>query len=176
MTQPTPDELVYDYRITGVRRVVDGDTFDLELESAIDFGFYIVDTKTFSTRFRLYGFDAVELSSPEGKAAKVFTEGWFSDALAHHILRCRTYKADNFGRWLADPYVLNPDGSHTYLRQALKAAGYEKDPDKWVQPLPSDASQTAAQTADGAMADLRAAYGELGYLRSDVPNQKENNA
>ena len=124
------DEKIYDYRIANVIRVIDGDTFVLELESEIDFGFYVIDTKRWTTRFRLYGIDCPELHTAAGTDAKEFAENWLADNAEK--LRARTYKADDFGRWLADVYWLGDDGAYNYLRQALRAAGLEKPNDKWA--------------------------------------------
>lgn len=90
----------YDYRVAGVRRVVDGDTVDL----VVDVGFYLTAT----LRFRLKGVDTPEVrdSDPDIRAraaeATVFVQQWLSDHSAN--LRARTYKADSFGRWLAEVY------------------------------------------------------------------------
>jgi len=90
--------LIYIYKAELVR-VVDGDTVDL----IIDLGF---DTSR-KERFRLYGIDAPEMNTPEGKEAKE----WLEDALmpleAIYVetiqLETRA-KRDKYGRFLAVLY------------------------------------------------------------------------
>lgn len=100
---------VYDYEITEVMRIVDGDTYDLR----IDLGFHM----SAALRFRLYGYDTPEVygqskDSEEyeaGKQASDFVELWFNSwerAPEFVEFRAATYKADSFGRWLADIYVV----------------------------------------------------------------------
>lgn len=88
--------MTYDYRVIEVRRVVDGDTFDL----TVSVGFHL----TAALRFRLHGVDTPEVygrnAEPAGAEASAFVAGW----LEGRSLRARTYKGDAFGRWLADVY------------------------------------------------------------------------
>jgi micrococcal nuclease len=90
--------LIYIYKAELIR-VVDGDTVDL----IIDLGF---DTSR-KERFRLYGIDAPELRTAEGKAAKE----WLWDALqpleaiyVQTIQLSTKAKRDKYGRFLAVLY------------------------------------------------------------------------
>ena len=90
--------MIYIYKAELVR-VVDGDTVDL----IIDFGF---DT-SHKERFRLYGIDAPEMNTPEGKVAKA----WLWDALQPlqaiyvQTIQLETKaKRDKYGRFLAVLY------------------------------------------------------------------------
>lgn len=93
---------MYDYKVAHVIKVVDGDTVDLTLERTVDYGFYLVETKQFSLRFRLLGVDTPERGQPGFTEATNFVKEWLA-ALEGHV-RARTYKADSFGRWLVDLY------------------------------------------------------------------------
>lgn len=98
------DEKVYDYRVVQCIRVVDGDTYDITLEKRIDFGFRLIETKQWSTRFRLLGADTWETNEAGGAAATRAAEAWINMAIYADVLRGETFKTDNFGRWLIDLY------------------------------------------------------------------------
>jgi len=90
--------LIYIYKAELVR-VIDGDTVDL----IIDLGF---DTSR-KERFRLYGIDAPEMNTAEGKEAKA----WLEDAIrppeaiyVHTIQLSTKAKRDKYGRFLAVLY------------------------------------------------------------------------
>jgi micrococcal nuclease len=90
--------LIYIYKAELIR-VVDGDTVEL----MIDLGF---DTSR-KERFRLYGIDAPEIRTKEGKAAKA----WLSEALQPlepiyvQTIQLETKaKRDKYGRFLAVLY------------------------------------------------------------------------
>ena len=90
--------MIYIYKAELIR-VVDGDTVDL----IVDLGF---DTSR-KERFRLYGIDAPEIRTDEGKAAKA----WLWDALQPleaiyvQTLQHKTKaKRDKYGRFLAVLY------------------------------------------------------------------------
>jgi micrococcal nuclease len=90
--------MIYIYKAELIR-VVDGDTVDL----IIDLGF---DTSR-KERFRLYGIDAPELRTKEGKAAKT----WLREALqplesiyVQTIQLSTKAKRDKYGRFLAVLY------------------------------------------------------------------------
>ena len=86
---------MYTYKAT-LRRVVDGDTVDLD----VDLGFYM----TAALRFRVLGVDTPELrggtdeTKAKAREAKAFVEAELSKATRIYIA---TEKADSFGRWLA---------------------------------------------------------------------------
>jgi micrococcal nuclease len=90
--------MIYIYKAELIR-VVDGDTVDL----VIDLGF---DTSR-KERFRLYGVDAPEMNTPEGKEAKAWLwealqplEAIYIETLQHKTKA----KRDKYGRFLAVLY------------------------------------------------------------------------
>jgi micrococcal nuclease len=90
--------MIYIYKADLIR-VVDGDTVDL----VIDLGF---DTSR-KERFRLYGVDAPEMNTPEGKEAKAWLwealqplEAIYIETLQHKTKA----KRDKYGRFLAVLY------------------------------------------------------------------------
>jgi micrococcal nuclease len=96
--------MIYIYKAELIR-VVDGDTVDL----IIDLGF---DTSR-KERFRLYGVDAPEMNTPEGKEAKA----WLWEALQPlesiyvQTVQLETKaKRDKYGRFLAVLYREQPTG------------------------------------------------------------------
>lgn len=106
-------EREWDYRVTALVRAVDGDTFDLTLSKHMDFGFRLIEDKSWSTRFRLLGINAPELNEAGGAAATAFASSWITAAIQEDMLRGQTHKADNFGRWLIDLYRLD-SGRHLH--------------------------------------------------------------
>lgn len=112
---------MYEYLIRKVHYVVDGDTFDLEL----DLGFYQFGVY----RVRLLGVDTPELygkyATDEGRMAKEFVEDWFDGAFGRgDRLVAITRKADSFGRWLASVYAVSTDNSSSiYLADDLIDSG-----------------------------------------------------
>jgi micrococcal nuclease len=95
--------LIYIYKAELIR-VVDGDTVDL----IIDLGFDTLRRE----RFRLYGIDAPEMRTKEGKTAKA----WLEDALmpleaiyVQTIQLSTKAKRDKYGRFLAVLYDHMPD-------------------------------------------------------------------
>jgi micrococcal nuclease len=90
--------LIYIYKAELIR-VVDGDTVDL----IIDLGF---DTSR-KERFRLYGVDAPEMNTAEGKAAKAWLIGILGPYGAIYVqtIQLETKaKRDKYGRFLAVLY------------------------------------------------------------------------
>ena len=89
------------YHNATLSKVVDADTLDFDL----DLGFHI----NVKHRFRLAGINAPEIRGEErayGLIAKNRVESllWFNP-----VTRIITYKADSFGRWLADIYIKQKD-------------------------------------------------------------------
>lgn len=85
---------MYEYKAQ-LHNVVDGDTVDLK----VDLGF-----KTFIIeRFRLLGFDAPEMKTPQGQPAK----NHLQSLLEKHTLSLviKSEKRDGFRRWLGTLYV-----------------------------------------------------------------------
>jgi micrococcal nuclease len=90
--------MIYIYKAELIR-VVDGDTVDL----IIDLGF---DTSR-KERFRLYGVDAPEMNTAEGKAAKAWLIGILGPYGAIYVqtIQLETKaKRDKYGRFLAVLY------------------------------------------------------------------------
>jgi len=91
----------YIYSAT-ITNVVDGDTVDAN----IDLGF----TVWVKIRFRLNSIDTPELNSPDaivresGQKAKEYVKS----VLLGKTVTISSFKADKYGRWLADIYL--PDG------------------------------------------------------------------
>jgi endonuclease YncB( thermonuclease family) len=76
-------------------RVVDGDTFEM----MIDYGYREYGRKM----IRVRGYDAPELSTPEGARMKAQAEQVFAGA---STIVVRSYKDHmSFARWIADVYV-----------------------------------------------------------------------
>lgn len=100
------------WRRAGLRRVVDGDTMDLQ----IDLGFHMQA----AVRVRLLGVDTPEKNSSDpmerirAAAAQQFAEAWFvlaaydsGDREVAWPLLVQTTKTGKFGRWLAR--IVGPD-------------------------------------------------------------------
>ena len=89
-------ESLYWYK-ANVSRVVDGDTVD----AIVDLGFH-----TFAVhRFRLMGYNAPELRGSERSKGKVASHALEELLLPHSEVLIKTYKADSFGRYLADIFL-----------------------------------------------------------------------
>lgn len=90
----------WDFKVVRVRKVVDGDTIDLEL----DLGFY----QSGVYRFRLLGVDTPEMNSRDeaererALEARDFVASWLEERAP--FLRVTSFKADSFGRWLGEIY------------------------------------------------------------------------
>lgn len=82
-----------------VLRVVDGDTVDVELRRTVDFGFNIIQTTTHKLKVRLYGVNAPEMSTPEGKQVRL----WLIEQVMGKAVRVKTVKdrTEKYGRYLA---------------------------------------------------------------------------
>ena len=103
----------YDYAVTRVLRVVDGDTID----AVIDLGLRVTVTE----RLRVLGVQCPESRKPGGSEATRFTTAWLTIAHVKGGLRVTTHKADSFGRWLAD---FRDDTTGEHLAGALIGAGH----------------------------------------------------
>lgn len=93
---------MYQYS-AAVDRVVDGDTLDL----IVDLGFKV----KLQERFRLASIDAPESygtrASEAGRASCLFLAGILPEGSP---VRIRTQKTGKFNRWVAEVWVVNPDG------------------------------------------------------------------
>jgi micrococcal nuclease len=102
---------LYDYQ-ADVRRVVDGDTYDFE----VDLGFHV---KT-AIRVRMVGVDTHETYGvskdteeyERGMEEKRFVEDWF-DAAEDVIIRTEKDGQGKYGRWLARVYDGDPADKKT---------------------------------------------------------------
>lgn len=117
----------FDFRVTCIHRVLDGDTFDLE----VDLGFH---TRT-AKRYRLAGIDTAEVwgsnAEEAGKIQRDWAEEWLNGVLEQGSLRVRTFPLNwdvplsdgGFGRWAAIVYdVINME----FLSDAMASQGFEK--------------------------------------------------
>lgn len=109
----TPPE-VFERRATVVR-VVDGDTLHVD----VDLG---CDTHLAMT-VRLYGVNAPETITEEGKVATRFVETWVSEHGPVFVVRTAKDRKEKYGRYLAD--LLPPSGPS--LCNALLDAGHAVD-------------------------------------------------
>jgi len=109
-------EFIDEYYVYRARmlNVVDGDTYDLE----VDVGFNL----KFNSRFRLYGYDTPELrrgsdlEKSQAGEAKKFVICWFQSRPRIYI---RTHKADSFGRWLAEVFTEHDDLGEMLVEKKL---------------------------------------------------------
>lgn len=101
------------YRVGRVQNVVDGDTFDAD----VDLGFY---TST-RQRFRLKGIDAPEMTGASRVLGEKSKQA-LQDLILFHKVIIKSEKTDSFGRYLADVYVI-VDGQEIDVVQHLLALG-----------------------------------------------------
>lgn len=93
-------------------RVVDGDTFVIDLERQFDFGFHVVSKFSAQQTLRLRGVNTPEVVGAEkerGLKAKAAVEAFF--AMSFGPIDVTTYKSDKYGRWLADVKISTKDGT-----------------------------------------------------------------
>jgi len=119
---------MYEYRVFDIPRVIDGDTFDFD----VDLGFYTI----IRVRVRLNGIDTPEVYGPNrdperGPAASEAAAQWLARVHEKRQVGLRTFKANwdvplaagAFGRWLGDVYDIK---TGEYLAQYLIGEGHEK--------------------------------------------------
>ena len=107
-----------------VYRIVDGDTVYLKLtmvyKEEVDFGFHILDTveliKTAIIDFRLLGINAPEMHGAEKSKGEASKEA-LANLISGKKLRVETSKAGKYGRWLAQIYVVNDNGTELDVNQ-----------------------------------------------------------
>jgi endonuclease YncB( thermonuclease family) len=127
----SPDE-VYG-RVT---HVVDGDTFDLQVQDSNR----LLDNVI---RVRLADIDCPETrgpkTSPEGKAATEYARSWLLNQFVYLDLDDKTGK-DTYDRWVAVIYIVTPNGDLRNFNRMLVDAGHAKiedyknnefDPNSW---------------------------------------------
>jgi micrococcal nuclease len=97
-------------------KVVDADTLDVR----VDLGFHMA----FTTRLRLYGVNAPEMSTPAGVAARDWVGLWLARHAKNGQVRILSRKPegdqDKYGRYLA--WVIAPGGA--CLNKDLLSAGH----------------------------------------------------
>lgn len=100
---------MYEYQAV-IRKVVDGDTFDVELDLGLEV--------RHRTRLRLAEINAPELSTPAGQELKLRLEMMFAD---DPVVVVRTVKdrKEKYGRYLAKITL----GDGTYLNEWLVQSG-----------------------------------------------------
>lgn len=117
---------MYDYKVTQLVKVVDGDTYDLTVEKELDFGFQFHPTMRWTARFRLKDADTPERGEENYNQAIDFSRTWITHRLDRGVLRGTTFKPTTpmpdgaFGRWLIDLY---DEQTTERLSNALKSAG-----------------------------------------------------
>jgi micrococcal nuclease len=86
-----------------VQRVVDGGTIDV----TVDLGFKVV----LNERFRLANIDAPETYGPMASEAGRAAACYLANLLpAGTPIKLKSQKTGKFNRWIAEVWVLNPDG------------------------------------------------------------------
>lgn len=93
-----------DEAIGKVAHVVDGNTFDVQLQS------HDSRIATDNIRIRLADVDSPELDASGGDQAKDYAYQWLQDRKVYLDLDDKTGK-DQYGRWVAVVYLADPDGS-----------------------------------------------------------------
>lgn len=111
---------MYEY-IAIITNVVDGDTFDLD----IDLGFHV----HINERIRLLGVDCPEKNLRNGeeeKRAGLIVADWAKKNLSGEKVAITSYKGtDSFGRWLVDMKIETNQG-WLELREVYNMYGFNK--------------------------------------------------
>lgn len=89
---------MYEYRCS-VSKVVDGDTMHV----CVDLG---MEVKV-STTIRIYGIDAPELKTPEGKKTKAVVEQWVAEHNGQIVVNTFKDRREKYGRYLG---VISAEG------------------------------------------------------------------
>lgn len=110
---------LYTYAVS-LRRVIDGDTFVVELE--------VAPLMRLELKLRLRGLDCPEISTPEGRTAKRYVEGLLAAANA---ITLTTTKPDKYDRYLADIFLTTTSGDVIFLNNALLESGHAVRKDAW---------------------------------------------
>jgi len=121
----------YVYDDVNCTRVIDGDTIDVDIRKKYDLGFKMTVEGQTSQRLRLYGVDTPELRPRRGTEEERVAEKVAARKAKDHVVemiegkkvRIRAYKADNFGRYLADVWFELPEGGEVHLNQDLLDRG-----------------------------------------------------
>lgn len=113
-----------------VIHVIDGDTF----QALADLGFGVTTLQT----FRLWGLDAPEINTKEGRQAKAFLESSLrggvpdgAEAIAAPVL-IRSVRMEKYGRYLVDVWSLSKEKKEpVYVNQALISRGLAAAEERW---------------------------------------------
>lgn len=94
--------------------IVDGDTMHVGIDLGLDVAIHIT--------LRLYGINAPEMGTTEGKTAKQWAIGWFQTHCPDNTFTVQTVKdrREKYGRYLAT--ILAPDGAN--FNTDVVAAGH----------------------------------------------------
>ena len=101
-------------------KVVDGDT--LWVKVVLEPGRWV------KQKLRLRDLDCPEIDTPEGRAAKRFTESLVNSA---HSLTISTTKPDKYDRYLADVFIKTAAGEEIFLNNTLLQAGHAVTKKEW---------------------------------------------
>jgi micrococcal nuclease len=118
---------MFEYRVAGVVKVVDGDTVDL----IIDLGFRM----TMTDRFRLYGINAPESNRKASRVAGKAATEWLKLKLLGRKLRIHTIKVKKgdkrgkYGRWLAIIFREIEDGEWENVNLLMVKEGHALEVD-----------------------------------------------
>lgn len=99
-----------------VIRVVDGDTVDL----GVDLGF----RHRFTDRFRLYGINTPERGQAGWAEATTYLRQILVGVGEELAIRTHLDKRDKYGRWLAEIYKTQSDGTILYVNQDMIDKGH----------------------------------------------------
>ncbi len=128
----------YQFENVKLLRVVDGDTFDFE----VDLGFKVVIRE----RFRLVGINTPEIFRPindaelkHGEAATRYAKGLLESGENH--IKLTSHKSSLYGRWEARISIGADD-----LSELLKKAGYARKED--AEYLAEEADQSVVKGDD----------------------------
>ena len=105
---------MYTYRCM-VLRVIDGDTVDV----GVDLGFNI----HFKNRFRLFGIDAPEKNTPEGKAARDYLVTMMPPG-SDLLVTTEKDKTEKYGRYLGTFSSLETAFDSKSINQLMVEAGH----------------------------------------------------
>lgn len=102
---------MYHYRCE-IIRVIDGDTVEIDLDLGLSIHFRV--------KVRLYGINAPEMNTREGKEAKAYLELLFTETTYWSIL---TYKdrTDKYGRYLGTIYPSDESEVQSVNSRMVKA-------------------------------------------------------
>jgi micrococcal nuclease len=103
---------MYEYSAVLVK-VVDGDTMHVMVDLGMDIGV--------RTTLRVYGINAPEMATAEGKAAKTWAIAWFAENCpdGKFVIRTVKDKREKYGRYLAT--LVAPGGAN--FNEDIVAAG-----------------------------------------------------